>query len=449
MTEPEPTERLRALHDSIDENWLRCLAITAAVVLVVATVVKFAADPFAVNRDSALFQHAGWYITQGATPYVDFWDLKPPLIYAVTTVLALLSGGNMAVLHVLSVFVAVIAVWSGVVVVGVLTHRLTDDGFAAVVAGLTMFVVPTVYAFPASGIRPKYFAFCFGAAALLLAVEDRPAASGAAAAVSAGFWQLGGGLAILVVAMSFQRGGWRASGRTVAGGLAVAVVVVGPFVAAGLAIPLFVETVLAPVYGVEGYTIPGRLLAVVVEIGIGGVVFVAVGAYGWLRGFMADRRRYWWIVLGGIGYTGQIFLEMQGAIELILLFTFLSVGIGIIVAHAELPSQRWRVVAVVVVLALAGGYWAAAPVTPLKDDLEETQSELDGPKYETLPPIPEGAPSMQTIYWEKQQPEMCHYRFGEKQRAFEARMGGDLTKSQCGQWPFEEPPREWLLGGLV
>jgi hypothetical protein len=336
-----------------------------------------------------------------------------------------------------------------VVVVGVLTHRLTDDGFAAVVAGLTMFVVPTVYAFPASGIRPKYFAFCFGAAALLLAVEDRPALAGVAAATSAGFWQLGGGLAILVVAMGFQRGGWRAAGRTVAGGLAVAVAVVGPFVAAGLAIPLFVETVLAPVYGVEGYTVAGRLLAVVVEIGIGGVAFLAVGAYGWLRGLATDRRRYWWVALGGVGYTGQIFLEMQGAIELILLFSFLSVGVGIIVAHAELPSRRWRVVAVVALLALAGGYWAAAPVTPLKDDLEETQAELDGPKYEELPPIPEGAPSMQTIYWEKQRPEMCHYRFGEKQRAFEARMGGDLTKSQCGQWPFEEPPREWLLGGLV
>jgi len=449
MTEPGPTGRLRVLHDHVDAHWFRCLAVAAAVVLVVATVVKFAVEPFEVNRDSALFQHAGWYITQGATPYVDFWDLKPPLVYAVTTLLALLSGGNMAVLHVLSVFVAVLAVYSGVVLVGVLTHRLTDDGFAAVVAGLTMFVVPTVYAFPASGIRPKYFAFCFGTAALLLAVEDRPALAGVAAATSAGFWQLGGGLAILVVTMGFQRGGWRAAGRTVAGGLAVAVAVVGPFVAAGLAIPLFVETVLAPVYGVEGYTVAGRLLAVVVEIGIGGVAFIAVGAYGWLRGVATDRRRHWWVALGGVGYTGQIFLEMQGAIELILLFLFLSVGVGIIVAHAELPSRRWRVVAVVALLALAGGYWAAAPVTPLKDDLEETQVELDGPKYEELPPIPEGAPSMQTIYWEKQRPEMCHYRFGEKQRAFEARMGGDLTKSQCGQWPFEEPPREWLLGGLV
>jgi len=449
MAQPEPTGRLRVLHDRIDRNWFRCLAVAAAVVLAVATVVKFAIDPFEVNRDSALFQHAGWYITQGATPYVDFWDLKPPLIYAVTTLLALLSGGNMAVLHVLSVFVAVVAVWSGVVVVGLLTYRLTDDGFAAVVAGLTMFVMPTVYAFPASGIRPKYFAFCFGAAALLLAVEDRPALAGVAAATSAGFWQLGGGLAILVVAIGFQRGGWQASGRTVAGGLAVAALVVGPFVAAGLAVPLFVETVIAPVYGVEGYTVAGRLLAVVVEIGISGVAFVAVGASGWLRGLAVDGRRYWWVALGGVGYTGQIFLEMQGAIELILLFSFLSVGVGVLVAHAEVPSRRWRVVAVVVVLALAGGYWAAAPVTPLKDDLEETQAELDGPKYETLPPIPEGAPSMQTIYWEKQHPEMCHYRFGEKQRAFEAQMGGDLTKSQCGQWPFEDPPREWSLGGWV
>ncbi|WP_336134175.1 DolP-mannose mannosyltransferase [Natronomonas amylolytica] len=446
----EPTAALRDLHDRIDREWFRWLAVTAAAVLVVATVVQFALDPFEVNRDSALFQHAGWYITQGATPYVDFWDLKPPLIYAVTTVLAVLSGGNMAVLHVLGVSAAVGAVWSGVVLVGVLVHRLTDDGFAAVVAGLTMFVVPTVYAFPASGIRPKYFAFSFGAAALLLAVDDRPAASGAAAAASAGFWQLGGGLTLLVVAMGLQRGGWRTAGRTVAGGLIVAAAaVVAPFVAAGLAVPLFVEAVIAPVYGVEGYTLVGRLLAVVVEIGIAGVAFGAVGAYGWFRGLARDRERYWWVALGGLGYAGQIFLEMQGAIELILLFLFLAVGVGVLVAHAPTPDRRWRIVAVVAVLAVAGGYWAAGPVTPLKDELTETQAELDGPKYETLPPVPEGAPSMETIYWEKRQPEMCHYRFGKKQRAFMAQTGGDLTKSECGQWPFEEPPREWLLGGLV
>jgi hypothetical protein len=444
-----PTSRLDRIHERIDRNWLSYLAVSAAAVLVVATVIQFAADPFDVNRDSALFQHAGWYITQGATPYVDFWDLKPPLIYAVTTMLAVLSGGNMAVLHVLGITAAVLAVWSGVVLVGVLTHRLTDDGFAAVVAGLTMFVVPTVYAFPASGIRPKYFAFCFGAAALLLAVDDRPAASGAAAAASAGFWQLGGGIALLVVAMGLQRGGWRAAGRTVAGGLAVAAAVVLPFVAAGLAIPLFVEVVLAPVYGVEGYTLAGRLLAVVVEIGIPGVVFGLVGAYGWSRGVARDHEQYWWVAAGGLGYAGQIFLEMQGAIELILLFLFLAVGVGVLVADSPTPDRRWGIVAVVALLAVAGGYWAGGPVTPVKDELAETQAELDGPKYETLPPIPEGAPSMQTIYWEKRQPEMCHYRFGEKQRAFMAQTGGDLTKSQCGQWPFEEPPKEWLLGGLV
>lgn len=447
--EKDPASRLGALHGRIDRNWLSYLAVSAAVVLVVSTVIQFAGDPFDVNRDSALFQHAGWYITQGATPYVDFWDLKPPLIYAVTTVLAVLSGGNMAVLHVLSVLAAVLAVWSGVVLVGVLTHRLTGDGFAAVVAGLTMFVVPTVYLFPVSGIRPKYFAFCFGVAALVLAVDDRPAASGAAAAASAGFWQLGGGLALLVVAMGLQRGGWRAAGRTVAGGLAVAAAVVLPFAAAGLAVPLFVEVVLASVYGVEGYTLAGRLLAVVVEIGVPGVVFGAVGAYGWSRGFAHDHEQYWLVASGSVLYAGQIFLEMQGAIELILLFVFLAVGVGVLVAHAPTPDRRWRVVAVVALLAVAGGYWAIAPVTPVKDEIAATQAELDGPKYETLPPIPEGAPSIQTIYWEKRQPEMCHYRFGEKQRAFMAQTGGDLEKSQCGQWPFDEPPKEWLLGGLI
>jgi hypothetical protein len=248
--------RLRRLEERIDRHWLPLLVATVAVVLAAATVGRHLLTPLAVSRDSALFQHAGWYVLRGATPYVDFFDVKPPLIYAVTTVLAALSGGNMAVLHLLSVAVAAAAVGSGVVAVGVLTHRVTGDGTAAYAAGVSLFVFPTVYAFPSLGIRPKYLAFCFGVGALVWAVDDRPAASGAAAAASAGFWQLGALVAALVVAVGYRRGGRRGTGLTVAGGVAVAAAVVAPFVAAGLTVPLVVETIIAP--GLRGRAVHPR-----------------------------------------------------------------------------------------------------------------------------------------------------------------------------------------------
>lgn len=431
-----------------DVDWRRLLVAGASVVVGVATVVQFASDPFHVSDDSALFQHAGWYLTQGATLYVDVWDLKPPLIYAVTTALAVVAGGNMAVLHLLSVAAAVAAVAGGVVTVGVLAHRLTGDPTAGLAAAGTMFVVPSVYLFPYAGVRPKYFAFLSAALALLFAVDDRPAASGAAAATAAGFWQLGAAVAPLVAAVGWQRTGRRGLARTLAGGLLVAAATVLPFVLAGLTVPLFVETVLAPLYGVERYTLPGRLLGLVVELGYG-VLLVPLGAYGWYRGVAADPHRHWWVAAGGLAYSLQLFLELQGAIETILLVLFLALGVGLLVAHAETPARRTLAVAGVVVLAAASLYWAAAPATPVKDRVADAQQAHAVPDYPELPADPDGVPSMQTIHWEQRRPDTCHYRLGDKQKYFEHATGGTLRKEHCGQWPFDQPPPEWLLDRLL
>ena len=116
------------LHARIDANWFGLLVGVTTALVSLVTVFLFSQNPFYVNKDSALFQHAGWWITEGGRLYVDIWDLKPPLIYFVTTVLAVVSVGDMALLHVLSIALTVVVVVGGVILVGVLTHRLTDDG---------------------------------------------------------------------------------------------------------------------------------------------------------------------------------------------------------------------------------------------------------------------------------------------------------------------------------
>jgi hypothetical protein len=447
----------------IAENWLAALVIGSTTLLTGAATLRFIIGPYHVNIDSALFQHAGWYVANGATPYVDFWDIKPPLIYAVTTLLAIASGGNMAVLHLLSVTLASGTVIVGVTLVGVLAHRLTGRARSGLVAGAMMFVLPTVYAFPSAGIRPKYFAFAFGVGALVLAVDDRPIASGIAAAVASGFWQLGGLIALLVVAIGLQRGGTRAMGRTVAGGGAVALVVVAPFVAANLTVPLFLETILAPLYTVEQYTIKGRLLEFVFEIGYG-LLLLPVGLHGWARGVRVDPSTYWWVGVGGSMYLLQVLLEMQGAIELIFPWTFLAIGVGVSIADlsASWRSRAWVfpalspsgvsrasfIVGLVVLLAVMNVVWAFGPTAPPRDHIEAAQERHAIADYDTIADRPEDVPSMRTIYWEKRRPESCHYRAGDKQRHFVTRINATVNKSTCGQWPFEEEPRAWLVDQL-
>lgn len=448
MGPPRPNESTWRRSQWLDRHWLAVLAAGASLLLGVAAIGRFVREPFYVSTDSALFQHAGWYIAQGATPYVDFFDVKPPLIYAVTTGLAFLTGGNMAALHVLSVALASAAVVGGVVVVGLLAYRLTNDAGASLLAGATTFVLPSLYLFPSAGIRPKYLAFLFGATALLLAVSDRPTASGAAGAMGAAFWQLGAPIALLVVAMGWQRDGARAAGRTVLGGGLVAVAVIAPFVLAGLTVPLFVEAVLTPVVAVEQYTVQGRLFEIVLELGYG-VLVLPVGALGWFLAAREDLARYWWVGAGGAVYALQLFLEFQGGIEAVLLLLFLSLGVGLLYATARTPARRRLLVGLVVVLAVGSLVWTSSPVAPGEATVEERYEATSVPNYESLPATPEDAPSMQTIYWEQRRPERCHYRFGQKQRYFLQETGGSLETQTCGEWPYDDPPVEWLVGRFV
>ena len=333
----------------------------------------------------------------------------------------------------------------GLVFVGLTPYRLTEDGFASIVAAGSMLLLTSVYSFPYAGIRPKYFAFFFGAGALYFAVRDRYLISGISAALAAGFWQLGGILALLVVGMALQRGGLRGAGRTVAGGIAVATLTVLPFVLSGRTIPLFAEVVLAPIYGVERYTIPSRLLTFLIELGPG-ILAVPLAAYGWYRALRQDYREYWWLAAGGSAYLLQVFLEFQGAIELVLVFVFVALGIAIVAAQLPRPSRRTMLVVGLALLVLGNFYWNQSPVTPVKDEAKDLKAQYNVPNYEALPPDPPGSPSMQTIYWEKLKPELCHYRLGHKQKYFELATGGTIYKSECGQWPYDGEPPAWVPG---
>jgi hypothetical protein len=446
---PATVPRTRTdLHDWIERHWFPVLLCSAVAVLAVGTGYQFLDQPWYVSDDSALFQHGGWYITRGATPYVDFWDLKPPLIYVVTTALAFLSGGDMAVLHVLSIVVGSAAVVAGVTLVGVVNHRLTGDGVASVAAGWTVFVVTTLFTYPWAGIRPKYMALCFGALALLLAVEDRPLASGAAAAVTAGFWHLGAPLALLVVAMCYADGELAGLRRVLAGGSLVTALVLAPFALTGTLLPLFVEVVLTPIYGAGDYSLVSRLLEPIYEIGWGIVLF-PLGIYGSVLASDSDWSRYWWVAAGGIVYQALFFVEMAGTIDAVLAVPFAALGIGALVAEAPTPSRRTLLLGLVVLLVASSLHWNESATTPVRDGIEEVQESWGTVEYGPLAERPPGVPSMQTIYWEQRRPATCHYRMDKKQRAFVHATGGTLLEPTCGAWPFDDPPLPWLLDAVT
>ncbi|MUV89437.1 hypothetical protein GJ629_05610 [Halapricum sp. CBA1109] len=350
----------------------------------------------------------------------------------------------MVVLHLLSIATAVLVVSAGVALVGLLTHRLTGDGWASLVAAGAMFTIPTLYMYPYAGLRPKYFAFACVAGSLVLAVDERYGWAGALAAAAAGFWQLGLPAAGVVVAMAAVRGGRGSAARAVGGGLVVAVLTVAPFVLTGNGIPLYLEAVVVPMYGVDRYTMVGRLYEIVVELGYG-LAVIPLGLFGLVAAVQRDRR-YWWVLLGAGLYLLGFRFEMGGAIDAMLLYAFLAVGIGAFVASLDSPERRrlvGGVVAAAVVLSLA---WSFGPVTPVKDAIEDSYEQDD--IYDDIPERPSGVPETETIYWEKQQPPICNYHFSKKQIHFEYLTDGLQTRSDCGTWPFDRGPVEWTLDAL-
>ncbi|WP_306053210.1 DolP-mannose mannosyltransferase [Natronococcus wangiae] len=411
-------------------------------------------DTATIATDPALFQHTGWYILEGGVPYVDVWDVNPPVPFGIAAVLAVLSGGDMVVLHALSVALTMGITAASMLLVGWLARFLTENDAAAVAASLTMLVVPGLFVLPSEGIRSQFYALFFGVLALILALRDRPFLAGALAALSAGSWQPGGVFALLVVGMAYQRAGAKNAVWTVAGGGLVTGVVVLALGATGALIPMIVQAIVAPLVAGSPSTLTEHFYRVLITLGYGSVL-LPVALYGWGYAIVHDFRDRWWIPAGGVLLTFQmLFINLDGSTDAALWLAFVALGVAIAVERA---TARWSVaeetvtedrghdatgttrhrlfVALVMGLLIFSGTDWYVNSSSTKSTLQTLEEEAG--VDEDLPISPEDGdvPSMQTIYWEQMEPEVCHYRLSWKEVRWIAITGGDLDRQECGSWP--------------
>lgn len=409
-------------------------------------------DPFFLsvpwlNGTSALFQHGGWYMTQGAIPYVDIWDVKPPLIYYLTALLAFISGGNMNLLHLLSGLTSAAAIVATIVLVATIVHRITDEDVAALAAGGVMLTLPYLYRYPIHGIRPKYFTLAFGAFALLLALRERFGPAGASAAIAAGFWQFGAIFFILVAGMAFRSDGQtltherirtRALVRTVAAGGGIAALTIVPFLLWGAFVPLIVEAVLVSFVAPTPATVLGRIYNTVDALGYA-TILLPFAIIGWVRGASFSSGHFkvqWWILCGGVLFGVQVlFFDGEGWPDIMTLLLFVALGVGV-VAASQPRVRQWILVGFLAFLIVAGPVWADSASAPLKPGFDTVQQHYPAQQSEAVDTaIEEGKPSMQEIYWQQIKPESCHYYFGGIEVSWMKRTSVSMTDQQCGQWP--------------
>ncbi|WP_254531161.1 DolP-mannose mannosyltransferase [Natrinema gelatinilyticum] len=407
-----------------------------------------------IGTDPAFFQHTGWYVLNGGVPYIDVWDVNPPVPFGIAAVLALFSGGDMLVLHGLSSVVTTLVAAASVLLVGWVAALVTGEDAPAIAAGLTMLVVPELFLLSPGGVRAQVYALFFGALALALSLRDRPFPAGAVAALSAGSWQSGGVFALLVIGMAYQRNGRTGALWAVAGGAVVTAAVVLPFAAAGAFVPMFVETVVATLSAGSPYSLAERIYSLLLVFGYGSLL-LPVAFYGWATAAVRDVRERWWIPAGGAFLLLQVlFVDLDGSTDAFLYLAFVALGVAITVERVSTwlsaapadrgddttrtDRRRWMTVgtvAVVGVLVLSGLSWHLG--SPALQSTLQTKQQAAEPEGEPLPITPgDGdAPSMQTIYWEKLQPETCHYRLSWNEVRWVSMTDDRLDRRTCDGWP--------------
>jgi len=382
----------------------------------------FARPPMA--PDAGIFQHLGWYLTRGGRLYVDAWEPKFPLSYETTGILALLSGGDMYRLHLLSVVLMIAAVCAAVGLVVILVYDITGDDFAAPLAGLSMFLLPGFAVRPAYGFKAKYLLLLCGLLAIYLYTHGYPALSGVAAAASVGYWQAAAIFPLIVVGLAIQQRDTRALERVVAGGLGFTVVMLMPvFLLWHSASEMLVQVFLVPLQTEEQASLFARLVAGVVHFKWASP-FVLLGGLGlahtarcWLTGRDdVVGPTEWWIPVGGAWFAFLILFvdfETGGYTDLIPGLAFVAIGLGI--TAATLRERRMKqylgtALALVLVVNVAFLGSVGAVFTPVETPGPMPMSDLETHDLPQAYDEIESVPDVRYVYWQQIEPSTCHYR---------------------------------------
>ncbi|WP_276299028.1 DolP-mannose mannosyltransferase [Halorussus lipolyticus] len=370
--------------------------------------------------DAWVFEYAGLISLQGSLPYVHIWDVKPPLTYATASGLAALAGGDPLVTHQLNVLVMGGLLVGVVTLASLLTYELTDDRTAGVVSGLAVPTFSLFYTFPAYGLRPKMYVMFFGLLGVYLCYRRRPFWSGLSAAAAAGYWQLGIVFPLLVVGLTVQHSRQRDLGRVVAGMVTVTALAVAPYVLAGEVTALLNQVVFAQLFASESGTVLHRTLRARNMLGRASL-FGALGCLGVVWAALRSRET-WWVAAGTGLYLVQILeLDLDGPPDLLPLYLFLAVGVGLLVSQASetdfgydgVPAVIAGVVVVAAVGLILGDLWALRGVEIVQYSAPQDLSDL---------------------YWQAEIAESCHLRMSHTEEVYLETIGAERS-SACGQTP--------------
>lgn len=408
-----------------------------------------------IGTDQAFFQHAGWYVTQGAKIYIDIWDPKPPAVIETTTLLAFISNGNILVLHILSIVVTALATALSAVFVTRIVAGITDNERGAILAGLVFNSFPFIIMNPFLGFGMKTLTVMFGLVSIASAMSDRPYISGAAAVISTAYWQFAVIFAVIPLLILSRKD----YGRYLAGGVVLSGLILMPIVYWGAFTPMLVEAVVAPVTSGETQSFLYRLVKGTLAIGWS-LPLCLLGIVGLALQISNRGKGRLWTLLLFLWFSLQIFVfDYDGTDDLIIGFVLVSIGIGLLYEYEFSFNIKWYleglIIAMVIVNAVtlggAGvvthpidytGSDAESPLLPRSIVWAANQAGYDSyqiggiPVYEShVVDSPYGTKEIPRMYWDKIRPTSCHYRLSDLELRWISKTSDTINQTQCGDVP--------------
>lgn len=385
-------------------------------------------------KDSIIFEYIGWYLSTGADLYVDAWEVKPPLNFEITAVLAVLSGGSVTVQHWLGVAVSTVAALACLLLVGALVRDLGGSGYAAAVGAISVYALAAFYWRAAFGYKAKYVVIAAGLLAIYLARRDRPLSAGVAGAAAVGLWQLGVVYPVLAFLVAFQRGGRTAVYRFAGGATAALVMVFAPVVllwdATGA---MLVQVVFTPLLVSEGGTLLSRLFFAIALFGPA-VFVVGLGGLGVVRAAVPPLRRdAWWLPAGAAWFLVVVLLfDLDYFPDLFPLLAFAGVGVGLAVdgldGDARLAATALVGGAVVASVVTLGSFYGFAPYPVGVPGGNVVVGGTPVPPY--------SGSERRILYWWQLKSDTCRIFAGPTQRRLVDIVGGSMRQETCGDfWP--------------
>jgi len=357
-------------------------------------------------------------VSNGAVPYLDIWDVKPPLVLETTAVVALIARDDMMNLHRLCSFITVLAALSSLLLVGIAVTEITGECISSSVVCLCILAYGPFVFLGWLGFSPKLFSLLFGLLALRLSQKEYFFLGGIAAGASSLFYQFGAVFLGVILIQEYQNR--RNSGLLALGALGTFSVSLMPILTKGAIKPMVHQTVLSHLLIRESISLGERLTKILGFMSGVSISLLVLGIIGLLVASLRDPKWRTFFFLSCIFSIQVLFLDLDGGADLVFLLFFSATGLGWLTS--KLPVKIRAVL--LPTFSLLVTFTLVGHRQEISNWMLPTGNE---PSLENRA----GLPGMTYILLNRYIPPSCHYRLSSLEREWIERQGGFVGSEQC------------------